>query len=105
MIIPLHITITMFFEGMTMALINERPTRGVTAIAPSPLAEDMLNGVADISAFTGWPARRVYYIASTGQIKSIFKMGRQLCARRSTLLLEIAQREAAGGAPQNGDGE
>lgn len=64
--------------------------------AASALADDMLSGVAAISAFTGWPQRRVYYFASTGEVRSLFRIGRQICARRSTLLREIEEREAGG---------
>ncbi len=32
------------------------------------LAEDLLDGVAAYSEFTGWPPRRVYYMLEKGQL-------------------------------------
>jgi hypothetical protein len=58
------------------------------------LAADLLNGVAAIAAFTGWPQRRVYYLAERGLLP-VFKMGdRKWCARKSTLRTHIEKLEA-----------
>jgi hypothetical protein len=58
------------------------------------LADDLLDGVAAIAAFTGWPERRVYYLAERGLLP-VFKMGeRKWCARKSTLRRHIDALEA-----------
>ena len=58
------------------------------------LAADLLDGVAAIAAFTGWPERRIYYLAERGQLP-LFKMGdRKWCGRKSTLKRHIESLEA-----------
>lgn len=88
--------LTFHFMGVKMATWQSTDTGSVLKSSAIPaLADDMLSGVAAISDFTGWPSRRVYYYASTGEVRSLFRIGRQICARRSTLLREIAEREQA----------
>jgi hypothetical protein len=59
------------------------------------LAADLLNGVSAIAAFTGWPERRIYYLAERGLLP-LFKMGeRKWCGRKSTLRRYIDRLEAA----------
>jgi hypothetical protein len=58
------------------------------------LAADLLDGVAAIAAFTGWPQRRVYYLAERGLLP-LFKVGdRKWQGRKSTLRQHIAKLEA-----------
>jgi hypothetical protein len=58
------------------------------------LANDLLDGVAAIAAFTGWPQRRVYYLAERGLLP-LFKIGdRKWQGRKSTLRHHIAKLEA-----------
>lgn len=48
------------------------------------LADDLLKGAKQIAAFGGWKEREVYYIASKGELKSIFLFNGKLHARRSS---------------------
>jgi hypothetical protein len=48
------------------------------------LADDLLEGVRAIGAFTGMTPRRLFYLAETGQLP-IFKVGNRWCALRSAL--------------------
>ncbi len=59
------------------------------------LASDLLDGVAAIAAFTGWPVRRVYHEAERGRLP-LFKLpgGRKWQGRKSTLRQHIAKLEA-----------
>ena len=66
------------------------------------LAKDILRGAAEIAEFVfGDPAqrRRVYHLSERGEFP-VFRMGSQLCARRSTVLAWIEEKEA-----QSGNGE
>ena len=57
------------------------------------LADDLLNGVAEIADFTGLTKRRVYYLVENGMLP-VFKMGpRKWQARKSTLRQHIANLE------------
>jgi hypothetical protein len=58
------------------------------------LADDLLDGVPAISAFTGWPERRVYYLAEK-QLIPLFKVGDRWCGRKSTLRRHLDATEAA----------
>ena len=59
----------------------------------SDLASDLLDGVAEIAAFTGLPERRVYYLAERGLLP-LFKIGdRKWQGRKSTLRQHISQLE------------
>jgi hypothetical protein len=66
------------------------------------LADDLLTGAAAIARFVyGSDAppyrRKVYHLCSPGHPDRlpVFRMGNQLCARKSTLLRNVAQREAS----------
>ena len=56
------------------------------------LADDLLEGVAAIAAFTGMKPRRVFYLAEAGKLP-LFKIGNKWCARKSTLVTYIAALE------------
>jgi hypothetical protein len=64
-----------------------------------PLADDLLRGAASIAAFLfGDPAerRQVYHLASEVKPEHrlpCFRLGSILCARRSTLIRWIGERE------------
>ena len=62
-------------------------------------ADDLLSGASAIAGFLGWSRRRLYYEADGGRIKAtrfpVFRIGITLCARKSTLLRWLADREAA----------
>ncbi len=65
------------------------------------LADDLLEGAAEIAAFMGpkWNRRRVFYAAERKYLP-IFRLGNRLSARKSALRrriedLEQAQRDAA----------
>jgi hypothetical protein len=58
------------------------------------LADDLLDGVGEISKFTGFPRRRVYYLAERGLLP-LFKIGdRKWQGRKSTLRQHIANLES-----------
>jgi hypothetical protein len=68
------------------------------------LADDLLEGVRAIGAFTGMTPRRLFYLAETRQLP-IFKVGNRWCALRSALRAHFAalSQECAGRtASQNG---
>ncbi len=56
------------------------------------IAEDMLKGADAIADFIGITSRRVYYLADRNELP-VFRMGKTLCARRSTLLRHIVALE------------
>jgi excisionase family DNA binding protein len=56
------------------------------------LADDLLDGADEISRFTGWSKRRVFYLLEKGQLPG-FKVGNKWCARRSTLTEHIQKLE------------
>jgi len=59
------------------------------------LANDLLDGVAAIAAFTGLPQRRIYHLAEKGLLP-LFKMDeRKWCGRKSTLRSYIEKLEAS----------
>ena len=60
------------------------------------LAGDLLDGVKEIAAFTGWSERQIYYLAERG-VLPLFKMdddARKWCGRKSTLRRHIEKLEA-----------
>jgi hypothetical protein len=63
-----------------------------------PLADDLLDGVEAISAFTGWPAGAIYRLAPS---LPLFKMRRRWQGRKSTLWRYIEKLEAEAGAPRD----
>ncbi len=61
-----------------------------------PLAPDLLRGADEIAEFIfGERAsrRKVYYLAETSHLP-VFRLGSQLCARRSVLMRWIAGQES-----------
>jgi hypothetical protein len=67
-----------------------------TSEAPPDLAGDLIKGAKAIARFSGfWNERDVYYLNRTGALTSIFSIGRNLYALRSSLLREIQSIEAA----------
>jgi excisionase family DNA binding protein len=57
---------------------------------PTP---DLLYGVPRIAEYLGLSPAAVYHLAAQNRIPT-FKMGRTVCARRSTLAAKIAELEA-----------
>jgi hypothetical protein len=70
------------------------PVRG-----PPGLADDLLEGAEAISLFMGLPIRTVYRLSTEVAAEfrpPFFKMGNNtLCARKSSILAWVAEREAA----------
>ena len=65
------------------------------ARGPPALADDLLVGARAISRFmfgTTKERRRVYWLVETGQIPT-FRLGTAICARKSTILRDVARRE------------
>ena len=58
------------------------------------LADDLLSGVPAIAEFTGWPERRVYYLAEKKLIP-LFKIGDRWCGRKSTLRRQLDYPESS----------
>jgi hypothetical protein len=61
-----------------------------------PLSADLLEGGAAIAEFVFGDAkkrRQVYHLVEAGQLPA-FYLGAILCARKSTILANIAEREA-----------
>jgi hypothetical protein len=78
---------------MTAMKPNEEPSQ-----KPHSLADDLLRGAHEIAEFIfGEPAsrRKVYYLAEYTRLP-VFRLGSQLCARRSVLLKWIATQENRG---------
>lgn len=61
---------------------------------------DVLYQVSAIAAFLGMPEKAARHRIATGEIPT-FKIGRSICARRSTLNAWIAEREATALAAQH----
>ena len=59
---------------------------------------DLLAGAAEIAAFMRLNRRQVYHLVETSRLP-VFRLGTQLCARRSTLLRWIEEMERST-APQ-----
>jgi hypothetical protein len=63
----------------------------------TPISDDLLHGAAAIAEFIFGSAaerRRVSHLATNGGLPC-FRLGAVLCARKSTLLAWIAEREKA----------
>jgi hypothetical protein len=58
-----------------------------------PLYEDIIEGAAEIGAYLAMKPGRIYHLAERGGLPT-FKIGKHLCARRSTLLRWIQKQEA-----------
>ena len=59
------------------------------------LANDLLEGIAEIGEFYGFGPRRTYYLAGRGLIP-VFKIGNRWCALRSASRAHIEQLQAEG---------
>jgi hypothetical protein len=77
----------------------------IAGASPAPaLASDLLKGAEQIATFMfGDPAerRQVYHLASEVAPQDrlpVFRLGAVICARKSTLLAWVAEREAGGRA-------
>lgn len=55
---------------------------------------DLLYGMAAIGKHVGLTARQVEHIVARGELP-VFKVGRIICARRSTLAAHFAEQEAS----------
>jgi excisionase family DNA binding protein len=53
---------------------------------------DLLAGAAEIAAFMRLSRRRIYHLVETSRLP-VFRLGTQLCARRSTLVQWIVEME------------
>jgi hypothetical protein len=63
-----------------------------------PDDKDLLHGVPAIAAHLNTTAKAIYHQCEQGRLP-VFRMGRTICARRSTLALHFAAlEEAARGA-------
>ncbi len=72
-----------------------RPSPTTLGESQVNLSDDLLNGAEAIAEFIfGDPRKRrqVYHLAQTGCIP-VFKLGATLCARRSTLIAFIENKE------------
>jgi hypothetical protein len=68
------------------------------------LADDLLVGASAIAAFmfgTAKERRRVYWLVENGRLP-VFKLGSTICARKSTILRVVAQRERDAGTELGG---
>ena len=82
---------------------DQRPFTPAGQSVPPPvvaqtLAPDLLRGAEEISEFlfgTRNQRRKVYHLAETSKLP-LFRLGSQLCARRSVLLKWIAEQETRG---------
>lgn len=61
---------------------------------------DLLYGLVAIGNAIGLGARQVQHLHDKGELPT-FKMGRTVCARRSTLAKHFAAQEAAAAAPRD----
>lgn len=61
-------------------------------------APDLLYGLEAIGEHVGLTARQVEHLVAKGEMPT-FKMGRTVCARRSTLAKHFAAQEAAARVP------
>jgi hypothetical protein len=55
---------------------------------PDTISADMLRGAKGIASFLGITPRKVYYLVGRQELP-VFRLGNQLCARRSTLLRHL----------------
>lgn len=64
---------------------------GVNDLATHP-ADDLIFGAAGIARYLGRDRDQIYYAIRNGQLP-VFKLGGQVCARKSTLLTWIERAE------------
>lgn len=67
----------------------------------TPGDADLLYSLAKIAAFLGITSRQAEYLATRGAFPS-FRLGRTICARRSTLRSWLAQTERAAASSRPG---
>lgn len=65
--------------------------------ATPPPASDVLTGCEAIARHLEWTVRQVKHRVATGELPT-FRIGRTVCARRSTLAKHFAAQEAAAAA-------
>jgi hypothetical protein len=73
-------------------------TQGLPEGEQASLADDLLVGAEAIARFVfGTPEKRrtIYWLADIGDLPT-FRLGSMICARRSTLLKHLADREQQG---------
>jgi hypothetical protein len=58
------------------------------------LAQDILQGAQAIADFGGWTRRQVYHFVGHGL--PVFRIGSNLCARKSSILAWIELQERSG---------
>ncbi len=68
--------------------------------ADTSLAADMLEGGSEISAFTGIPEPRVFYLCERGLLPA-FKVGIRWCARKSELRAALTSQRRGAEAATN----
>jgi len=59
---------------------------------PETISTDLLRGAKGIARFLGMTPRKVYYLTSRHELP-VFRLGEELCARRSTLLRHLDELE------------
>ena len=69
-------------------------TTATAAINELPEIPDLLYGIEDIAKFLGVTKRAAYHLVERKRIP-FFKIGRTLCARRSSLLSAMERLEEA----------
>jgi predicted DNA-binding transcriptional regulator AlpA len=62
------------------------------------IASDLLEGVEQISVFTGLPVRQVYYLSEKGHLPGVFRLGRKICGLRSEIAAGLRARATSGKA-------
>lgn len=70
--------------------------------ARTPSTTDLLHGVNAIAEHLNLTAKQVYHLHGNGELPT-FKMGKTVCARRSTLAKHFAAQEAAARAANGVD--
>ena len=87
----------MVMRPKSMSMLNALPDS--TGPSEPTLASDLLHGAIAIAQFMFGEdigpkeRRRVYWLAEIGEIP-VFYIGSTICARKSTIMRDVAQREA-----------
>jgi hypothetical protein len=63
----------------------------------NPLAGDLMIGVKAIAEWLGIAPRKVFYMAETGQLPGLFKIGSKWAGRKSTIQRRITELETQSG--------
>lgn len=56
------------------------------------IADDLIEGIKQISRFTGIPERRAFYLAEKGELPGVFKQGGRWVALKSAIREGYAKR-------------